>query len=1805
MAQAEPIAIVGMAGRFPGADNIEEFWGNLVAGRDCLTELSDEELLRYHEDPELIGRPDYVRRRPIIPDADAIDADLFELTPREAELRDPQYRLMLETAHSVLEHAGYDPADYQGRIGLFAATNINRYRYDYIERDEDLVESVGYTAIDVATSPDYLSTFISYKLNLRGPSATVLTACSSSLTAVHMACTAIRAGDCEMVIAGGVDIEFPYHRGYMPMAGGLAAHDGIVRSFDVDATGTNFGDGVGAVLLKPLSAALRDDDTVYAVILGSAINNDGSRKVGFTAPSIAGQSECVRDALAASGITPGDIGYVEAHGTATKVGDPIELTALIEAYQTAAPEPLPTQYCGLGSVKSNIGHLGQAAGIAGLIKASLVLSRRLIPPSINVSTPTPETDWEDSPFYLNTRLREWPDDGRPRRAGVSSFGIGGTNAHIVLQEAPPAEPEPETDKGTERVQPREILTWSARTDTAETALRERLAGHFERLDAGRFADTAHTLRVGRTRLPVRGALLAAGPADAAAGLRDPARVRTWDGVIRDTVFAFPGQGAQRPGMFRHLYETEPMFRQGCDAAFEVLEPLLERDLRALWLSADDPAELAETEVAQPLLYVGEYTLAHCLMQWGVTPVTLVGHSLGELVAAAVAGVFDFETGLRAVAARARCIQRMPRGSMLAVSADTEAVAGLLPHDVTLAAVNAPAQIVLAGPDDVIADLAQKLAAQEIGTRILNTSHAFHSSAMAEAAEEFEAVLSTMTLREPTTRVISADTGTELGTGEATSAAFWARQLVRPVDFDAAARAVFAEGPANMVEIGPGATLAAVLRGRSDFRSSVSRLLPVTGRGDDEGVLEQTLAQLWVDGVPVTYWRQDARRHRRVAAPGYPYQRRRAWIDRKPVTEGVQGEASPMAPRQTPADDPAQVPSDPAVQAGQARRWRFAELHWVRQVPPQPASWVTDRGVAVLLAPGDESAARAAQAALQLGGYRTRRVTDRRDPGASGSTMIDPTVAEDWLSALDRPEGEVVLAHAAMLGPVDQLDTDDLEHQVARVLDAVRGMLKAAAAFQRRHRVPTRVLVLARGMVDVTGGEPVNPVRAAVIGLIRSAAQELPAIRCQLVDVSAKASERTLGEVIVGGEPPLAAVRGAACWVPRLVSGSPARTESRLRRRGTYVITGGLGGLGLVVARAMAETGLRPNLVLLGRTPPSRLQNRDDVAAALAAITDSGAEVQVHECDVADVAALGAVVDAAQKRFGRIDGVVHAAGTPGGGLVERRSGAELREVLRPKAGGVLAIEEVFADRAPLDFLVSFSSVAGLTGMYGSADYAAANAFLDAHSTGRHSDERFTVSVQWPGWAEVGMLARSPEGRAVHGGLLTNPADGPAPVLEVVRRPGHDWEFDDHLFQGAPVLPGTSLLQLAVLGAQSVNERAWPVEIRDLAFLAPLVGDGPRRVEVHLRPSPGGHRVVVRSRPEQGQGPWTEHATGLVVGVQPVEAEGLDRIRGRLTEPVDIRLAKWITFGPRWPSLSEGRAAEGERLARLVLPERFHDDLAAHPVHPALVDAAGGVLHTLPPGRAYAPFLYRRVVVLGPLTGDVHVHGRAAAGAQAAGAFDFHIYDSRTGALLFYAESFTIREVKDGAFAAPGRGEEAADPPTALLTPQEAADPPTGLLTPQEGATAFLELLRQDRSPVVLVDLVDAPVEAPGLPPAGGPMAVPRAGAAPVGDQRHPDASRPQAPEAERPDEERADQREEPIERVLRGLWAAALGLEKIGGQEDFFELGGNSLTAVQLIARINARFGTQLGAGALFEFSTLDALALELAQLVEPEGRDGA
>ena len=1704
----------------------------------------------------------------MLPDSDSFDARLFGMTPREAELRDPQYRLMLETVHATLEHAGYDPAEHPGHIGLFAGTNVNRYRYDYIERRRDVVDNVGFLAIDVANHPDYLSTFISYKLGLRGPSVTLLTACSTSLVAVHMASNAIRAGDCDMAVAGGVDLEFPYHRGYVYLEGGIAAKDGTPRAFDANASGTNFGDGVGAVTLKRLRDAERDGDTVYATILASAVNNDGNRKVGYSAPSVQGQSECVGKALAAAGVSPGDIDYLEAHGTATRVGDPIELTALIDAYRAAGMAPLPAGYCAIGSVKSSIGHLGQAAGVAALIKTTLAMNNRQIPPSINMSEPNPGVDWATSPFYVNTELRDWPaHPGRPRRAGVSSFGIGGTNAHLVLEEAP-TRPVAADPAGSQ------LLLWSAMDDTAADALRDRLADHFDTLGPTGFADAAHTLRVGRTTRPVRHAVRATDSADAAAALRDATRPLGVDGVDRATVFAFPGQGGLSPGACRELYDTEPVFRGGCDAAFDVLAPLLGVDLRALWRTADDPATLADTGIAQPLLFTLEYALAHSLIHWGVRPTLLFGHSLGELTAAAVAGVFDFESGLRAVAARAKAMAAMAPGTMLAVAADADAVTDVLSDDVVLAAVNGPRQVVLSGPAAAVEAVADTLAQRHVKSKVLTTSHAFHSPAMAGAVADFRAALAELTPHAPDLPLFSAATGARITDEQACTPDFWTRQLVEPVLFDATATAVFACGPATVLEVGPGRTLTSLLRGRADARAQRSRVLPCSPDGATPA-LEDVLARLWVDGAPIRYWRdRPAGGRTRVAVPGYPYQRRRYWLDvkRRPT-------AVPPAALVAPAPEPVPEP------VASVRRWEFAQLEWTpdRSARPRHATVSSPVGTAVLLVPNDTAATRTAQAALQRAGYRTVKVSDART-GTDAANAIDPTAPDDWLAVLDRHLGtageSVVIVHATLLG--GHCDTAD-------VTATVHGALRAAAVAQRKRKVPTRVLLLGRGLVDVTGAEPVDPPAAAVLPMLRTMEQEHPGLRCQVVDVGGPVDEGVLRDCVADLSRPLVAVRGRQRWLPRLATvRATGERGQMLRPHGTYVITGGLGGIGFVVARALAETGLGVRLALVGRTGLDGLAepDRTRVRAEIDALVDTGADVEVYSGDVGDAAALGAVVDAVEHRFGPVNGVIHSAGVAGGGLLERRTAEQIAAVLRPKVAGVLAVEEVFARRAPLDFLVLFSSQAGLSGLYGSADYAVANAFLDAHARRPAPGGRRTVSVQWPGWAEVGMVARSAEARTV---LAPQPVPQPTPVaaadvdgdvaFTTVKVPGQDWEFDEHVFDGTPVLPGTALLEFAVRAAHAAGIGT-ALELRGTAFLAPVVGDRAREVRVVLNPMAGVHRFRVQSTAAGTTEPWTDHATGTLAATEPVTGQdvpALPELQGRMSARTETELAGWIAFGPRWHTITRTSGGAGERLARLVLPERYHAELADHPMHPAVLDVAAGVLTDLQPGKAYAPFLYRRLVSQARLTHDVTVHARYAAGGRQPRAVDFDVYDTETGRLLVRAEAFTMREVS---------GDTGFTPPAPRTgTPATTS----GLLSTSDGSAAFLDLLADDVPPVVLVTVPDARLDVPGIPWTDAEPNTVQIPAEIVVEQAVPAPTRP----APQPSPSSSD---DDLVARLRTLWTDALGVQDIGPDDDFFDLGGNSLAAVQLAARISAAFGVELGAGTLFDASTLTTLAKEIRAL---------
>ncbi|MEU6842766.1 amino acid adenylation domain-containing protein [Streptomyces sp. NPDC046716] len=864
---AGAVAVVGMALRCPGADTPDGFWRNLAAGVESISTLTDEELLAAGVTPDEAARPDYVRRLGVLADMEGFDAAFFGFSPREAQLLDPQHRLLLECAWEALEHAG-SPSDATDKVtGVYAGVGESAYLHRNLLPNGDLVARVGEFQTSLGNDKDFVPTRISFKLDLRGPSVSVQTGCSTSLVAIHTACQALNSAECDVALAGGATV-VPQRRGHVHEQGGIRSSDGHCRAFDAAADGTVAGSGAAVVVLKRLDDALADGDVIHAVIRGSAVNNDGARKVGFTAPSVEGQADVIAEALAVADVDPSTVSYIEAHGTGTSLGDPIEVAALRSVFGDG-----PAKGCALGSVKTNVGHLDTAAGVIGLVKVVLALKARQLPPSLHFTRPNPELGLEESPFYVNTELAPWP--GERLRAGVSSFGIGGTNAHVILEEAPAPAPLPAGDAR------QTVLPLSAATPTALATAADRLAQHLRAHPHERLADVAHTLRHGRWELPRRGFVVAGTVAEAVASLAAGVRTRragTDTPRDRGTVLAFPGQGAQRPGMGRAPYAREAVFRAEADRAASLLLSLTGVDVTpVLGLDGrppEDEAAIHRTALAQPALFVLEHALARLWESWGVRPVAMVGHSLGELVAACLAGVMSLEDALCLVAARGRLMQAAPAGAMTAVPLPRSEVVGLLDDGVDLAAVNGPRECVVAGPDEAVAAFEARLAERAVVSKRLRTSHAFHSRLMDEAAAAFADEAARITLSPPRIPFVSNVTGTWITDEEATSPAYWARQIRATVRFDDALAAVRDTGAA-LLEAGPGQVLTRLARAAG---IDAVATLPAPAETDEAG-LERALGELWCEGVPVDWAAlAGADPARLTVLPTYPFERERCWVD---------------------------------------------------------------------------------------------------------------------------------------------------------------------------------------------------------------------------------------------------------------------------------------------------------------------------------------------------------------------------------------------------------------------------------------------------------------------------------------------------------------------------------------------------------------------------------------------------------------------------------------------------------------------------------------------------------------------------------------------------------------------------------------------------------------------------------------------------------------------------------------------------------------------------------------------------------------
>jgi amino acid adenylation domain-containing protein/non-ribosomal peptide synthase protein (TIGR01720 family) len=887
------IAIIGMAGRFPKAANLEQFWQNLRTGVEGITFFTDEELSAAGIPPALVAHPNYVKAAAIIDGIELFDANFFGIAAREAEILDPQHKLLLECAWEALEKAGY--VGTRRPVGVFAGSAQNSYVFNNLIANPEILVSQGRMAISLANEKDFLASRLSYKLGLEGPSVSVQTACSTSLTAVHLACQSLLSGDCELALAGGVSIQPPQHPGYLYQPDSTSSPDGRCRTFDAAARGTMSGQGFGMVVLRLLEDALAAGDHIHAVIKGSAANNDGSLRVGFTAPSRDGQARVIAAAQMRAEVEADSISYVEAHGTATPLGDPIEVAALTKAFRETTDR---RGFCALGSVKTGIGHLDAAAGIASLIKATLALEHQEIPPNLHFETPNPEIDFESSPFYVVTRLTPWAVNGHPRRAGVSSFGLGGTNVHVVLEEAPPPPPPGPSRAG-------QILILSARSAESLERATDNAASWLEGHPEAHLPDVAHTLQVGRVPFPHRRALVVADRSGAGAlRARDPRRV--WSAEVepgeRQVAFLLPGVGDHYPGMAQGLYRTERVFREELDRCAELLRPHLGLDLREALLAgaeedrgekldlkallgrgaqAPKPGLLHETRIAQPAVMAVSWALAQLWISWGVRPQALLGYSLGEYTAACLAGVMPLDDGLSLVARRAQLIDGLPPGAMLAVPLSEAALLPRLAPGLSLAAENGPGVSVVAGPVEAVDAFERQLGGEGISCRRLPTTHAFHSTMMEPVRDELARLLSTLRLAPPRIPYLSNVTGTWITAGQATDPLYWAGHLCRPVRFGRAVETLWGQPHRVLLEVGPGQGLSTLALQHSAHRggAAFASLRHAQDPQPDDLFLLGTLARLWLTGVAIDWEGFSAgEARRRVPLPTYPFERRRYWID---------------------------------------------------------------------------------------------------------------------------------------------------------------------------------------------------------------------------------------------------------------------------------------------------------------------------------------------------------------------------------------------------------------------------------------------------------------------------------------------------------------------------------------------------------------------------------------------------------------------------------------------------------------------------------------------------------------------------------------------------------------------------------------------------------------------------------------------------------------------------------------------------------------------------------------------------------------
>ena len=1759
------IAIVGMAGRFPGARNLESYWRLIASGQPGTIRRTREELVASGVSTELASHPDYVPVSGMLEDVEAFDAPFFDIGPRDAALMDPQHRHFLECCWEALEDAGHPPSKFGGSIGVYAGSGMNGYLIHNLLTNPEMTDSLGMFVVrHTSNDKDFLATGVSYKLNLRGPSVNVQTACSTSLVAIHLAAQSLLANECDMALAGGVTIEVPHGAGYLYRDGEILSQDGVCRAFDAQSSGTILTSGAGVVVLRRLGDALRDRDHIHAVIKATAINNDGAGKVGYLAPSVEGHAAVVIEAQELAGIEPESIQYVEAHGTGTPVGDPIEVAALTQAFRRSTRA---TGFARLGSAKPTVGHLDTAAGVASVIKTALALEHQSLPPMAGYTEPNPLLDLESTPFLLSGDTAPWPRGNEPRRAGISSLGVGGTNAHAILEEAPSSRPTP--DRGGRR-----LLTLSARSAEALERARTRLADHLEH-SGDALRDVAWTLQDGREEFAYRFAAPASGRNEAICALRHPVSAQPAAANAPSIVFMFPGGGSQYPNMGRGLYETEPAYRQAVDACFALMEPALGSAVRELLFPPAGFEEAAAEQFALPsvqlpAIFLTEYALAELWKSWGVQPAAMTGHSLGEYAAACIAGVIELKDALAIVALRGRIMERVPDAAMISINLPEPEVAGMLHGGLSLAAVNAPQLCVVSGENRSIEQLEVKLGSTDVANRRVKIVGAVHCHLLDPYLEEFRRFMAGVRLSPPTIPYISNVTGTWIKNTDACDPNYWVRHLRETVRFNDGLETLLEDPNRILVEVGPGTTLSALARQQTQRPAGVVSSLPhARDAVSDADFALQALGNVWKAGATIEWkllYREET--PSRVSLPTYPFERERHWI------EPGRGRGQATA----------------AADAREVGEWLSAPS-WTR-TPVLPVAGTTGGKWLVFL---DDTGLGAEAIALlkannedvtvaTLGGPESPfiRVSDR-------DFMVNPSSPDGYGQLFEQlAELERIPDRILHFGGVPHSSTPHLERADEYELNTDRGyfsafeLLKALANTAPEQQVHATFVTAGAATIEPT--DRAVPEQAMIGAVARVASRENPGLSVSVLDVPASVRPRVwkktqhaaqikaqATQVVAHSAARVhgtVALRGEERWVESL-SAMPSVVNadtSAVTVGGRYLVVGGTGGVGAELVRWLANT----------KKASIGVVARDAHAAASleAEVRSAGGSFAFEAANVADPAALRAAINGIEQRLGQMDGLFYLAGTLDDAPMQVKERPDLERVLAPKVNGLFTLERSI-DLTRLDFAVLFSSISARIAPAGQADYAAANAFVSAFAEHRRTcGDKHTVALEWSMWKQLGMVAS--EAPSIEGKSTLPPGEvvrcaGGETIREFVLSPETSWMLDEHrTAAGAAVLPGSAHVELLRMAAAADGGDV--TSLSHVEFLQPLVCQKATLVRVRTRETGAACEVSLSSF--QGAAGWVEHSR-CTAGRTPLRADAPNVVQQPL-EPSratpagsSVDQAGLLTFGPRWQNIRAQGFGRESGSAVFELGEAYRGDLDAFALHPALLDMAtsfalGLVAHAS--AGAFVPASYDSVRIHRPLPARFNGHAVLKSSARDGSVATFDVtMTSDEGEPLVECTGVTFRLLGDLTALESRPAPTSQKPRTQLGALGERCG-----ITAESGFAALeLALARPGTSFVV------SPVDPAKLDEAAEADA---AGAS-AGVQ----VSRPQLKtNFEAPRDE--------TETAIARIWSELLGLASVGVNDDFFELGGHSLIALRMFARLKEQFGLDLGLASLFETPTVAGLA---------------